>query len=29
VAENFFTNFVNKVAQTEIDFPVVAAAEAA
>jgi uncharacterized peroxidase-related enzyme len=29
VAENFFTNFVNKVAQTEIDFPVVTAAEAA
>jgi uncharacterized peroxidase-related enzyme len=29
VSENVFTNFVNKVAQTEIDFPVVKAAEAA
>ncbi len=29
VAENVFTNFVNIVAQTEIDFPVVRAAEAA
>jgi len=29
VAENFFTNFLNIVAQTEIDFPVVTAAEAA
>ena len=27
VAENFFTNFVNNVSQTEIDFPVVRAAE--
>ncbi|KPF72163.1 alkylhydroperoxidase [alpha proteobacterium AAP81b] len=26
VVENFFTNFVNNVARTEIDFPVVAAA---
>ena len=29
VAENVLTNFVNNVAQTEIDFPVVLAAEAA
>jgi len=29
VAENFFTNFLNEVAKTEIDFPVVRAAEAA
>ena len=29
VAENVFTNFVNIVAQTEIDFPVVRASEAA
>jgi hypothetical protein len=29
VAENVFANFVNIVAQTEIDFPVVRAAEAA
>jgi uncharacterized peroxidase-related enzyme len=29
VAENVFTNFVNNVAETEIDFPVVRAAEAA
>lgn len=29
VAENCFTNFLNEVAQTEIDFPVVRAAEAA
>jgi uncharacterized peroxidase-related enzyme len=29
VAENIFTNFVNIVAQTEIDFPVVRTAEAA
>jgi len=29
VAENIFTNFVNIVAQTDIDFPVVHAAEAA
>lgn len=29
VAENVFTNFVNNVAHTEIDFPVVHAAEAA
>jgi len=29
VVENVFTNFVNNVAQTEIDFPVVSAAEAA
>ena len=29
VAENVFTNFVNRVAQTDIDFPVVHAAEAA
>jgi uncharacterized peroxidase-related enzyme len=29
IAENVFTNFLNNVAQTEIDFPVVKAAEAA
>lgn len=29
VAENTFTNYLNEVAQTEIDFPLVAAAEAA
>lgn len=29
VAENTFTNFINEVAKTEIDFPVVRAAEAA
>jgi len=29
VAENVFTNFINIVAQTEIDFPVVKASEAA
>jgi uncharacterized peroxidase-related enzyme len=29
VAENVFTNFANNVAQTEIDFPVVRASEAA
>lgn len=29
VAENCFTNFLNEVAKTEIDFPVVRAAEAA
>jgi uncharacterized peroxidase-related enzyme len=29
VAENVFTNFVNNVADTDIDFPVVSAAEAA
>jgi uncharacterized peroxidase-related enzyme len=29
VVENVFTNFVNNVAQTDIDFPVVRAAEAA
>lgn len=29
VAENVFTNFVNNVAETEIDFPVVRAAQAA
>ena len=29
VAENSFTNYLNEVAQTEIDFPVVRAAEAA
>ncbi|WP_417774140.1 carboxymuconolactone decarboxylase family protein [Stappia sp.] len=29
VAENVFTNFLNEVARTEIDFPVVAACEAA
>jgi uncharacterized peroxidase-related enzyme len=29
VAENSFTNFLNEVAKTEIDFPVVRAAEAA
>ena len=29
VAENFFTNLLNVVAETEIDFPVVHAAEAA
>ena len=29
VAENVFTNFINIVAQTEIDFPVVRTAEAA
>ena len=29
VAENVFTNFVNIVAQTDIDFPVVRASEAA
>ena len=29
VAENVFSNFVNSVAQTDIDFPVVLAAEAA
>jgi alkylhydroperoxidase family enzyme len=29
VAENVFTNFLNIVAQTEIDFPVVRASEAA
>jgi alkylhydroperoxidase family enzyme len=29
VAENVFANFINIVAQTEIDFPVVRASEAA
>jgi hypothetical protein len=29
VAENVFTNFVNVVAQTEIDFPVVHASDVA
>jgi uncharacterized peroxidase-related enzyme len=29
VAENVFTNFLNEVAKTEIDFPIVRAAEAA
>jgi len=29
VAENSFTNYLNEVAKTEIDFPVVRAAEAA
>jgi hypothetical protein len=29
VVENTFTNFLNRVAQTEIDFPVVHTAEAA
>jgi uncharacterized peroxidase-related enzyme len=29
VAENVFTNFVNNVAETDIDFPVVSASEAA
>ncbi len=29
VAENCFTNFLNEVAKTDIDFPVVRAAEAA
>jgi len=29
VVENFFTNFLNNVAETEIDFPVVALAKAA
>jgi alkylhydroperoxidase family enzyme len=29
VAENVFTNFVNNVAETDIDFPVVRAADAA
>jgi uncharacterized peroxidase-related enzyme len=29
VIENFFTNFLNEVAQTDIDFPVVALAKAA
>ena len=29
VAENCFTNFLNEVAKTDIDFPVVLAAEAA
>ncbi|MDR3507091.1 MAG: peroxidase-related enzyme [Caulobacteraceae bacterium] len=29
VAENVFTNFLNEVAQTDIDFPVVSAAQAA
>jgi hypothetical protein len=29
VAENVFTNFLNNIAKTDIDFPVVKAAEAA
>jgi alkylhydroperoxidase family enzyme len=29
VALNVFTNFINNVAQTDIDFPIVRAAEAA
>ncbi|WP_206073667.1 hypothetical protein [Mesorhizobium sophorae] len=29
VAENFLTNLINNVAETDIDFPVVLAAEAA
>jgi len=29
VAENSFTNYLNEVAKTEVDFPVVHAAEAA
>jgi alkylhydroperoxidase family enzyme len=29
VTENVFTNFLNKVAETEIDFPVLHTAEAA
>ncbi|MBV8793495.1 MAG: carboxymuconolactone decarboxylase family protein, partial [Hyphomicrobiales bacterium] len=29
VAENVFTNFLNKVAQTDIDFPLLHTAEAA
>ena len=29
VTENVFTNFLNKVAETDIDFPVLRTAEAA
>ena len=29
VAENFFTNLINNVARTEIDFPAVSTAQAA